>query len=305
MNVKDLDLNLLVALEKLIELKSVSQAAKEMGVTQPAMSNILARIRRTFDDEILVKVGREMDLTPKAKEFYFPLKSILQSIQTQIIENKPFNPLTDSFHFKLAFHDYEQLIIHSQLLPLMVKTYPHISMEHVPPRSIHPTEDLGSGLIDFSTGPRIKDRAGILRKRIFSDQFVCLADKRNRSLKKKKLTTQLYSQLEHLFISPHGGMSGQADVLLQKRKRKRFVRMSVTDFSTAPWLLFNTDLIVTLPHRVAEIYAFQHKSLEIFKCPVDIEPVEIYLSWHERINNSDPHMWFKNLIINLLFESKS
>lgn len=300
MNIKDIDLNLLVALDKLMELRNVSQAAEQMGVTQPAMSNILARLRRTFGDELLVKVGREMDLTPKAKEIAGPLKGIIHNIQSQILDVQEFNPHTDNFHFKLAFHDYEQLVIHSKVLPRLIKNYPKISIEHIPPRSIHPTEDLGAGVIDFSTSPITKDRSGILQKKLFVDNFVCLADRRNKALKSQKLNVKVYSELEHIFIAPHGGILGQADSILKRKKMHRFVRMSVTEFSTTPWLILGTELIVTLPNRAATTFATQHKDLIIHECPLKINPVEIYLSWHERLNKSTPHQWLKQLIIDTL-----
>ncbi len=297
MNVRDMDLNLLVALEKLIELKSVSRAAEELGVTQPAMSNILSRLRKTFQDELLVKVGRAMDLTPKAREIAIPLQEIIHSIQERILYTRTFDPKVDEFHFKLAFHDYEQLIIYSRILGFILKNCPRISFEHIPPDQAHPTEDLGSGAIDFSSSPTIRDRSGIVAKKLFMDNFVCLADRHNYELKSKPLDTQLYAQLDHLFIAPHGGRVGQADILLQKKKLKRFVRMSITEFSTTPWLILNTNLIVTIPRRAAEIFASQHRDLVIHECPIKIDSVAIYLSWHERLNNSAPHQWLKNLII--------
>lgn len=297
MNIREVDLNLLVALERLIELKNVSHAAEQLGVTQPAMSNILSRLRKTFNDDLLVKVGREMDLTPKAKEVALPLKEVINSIQSQILNTKKFDPTADAFHFKLAFHDYEQLVIHSKLMPNLLKNYPKISIEHLPMKTIHPTEELGSGVIDFSTSPVTKDRAGIFRKKLFTDEFTCLADRRNKRLKSDLLTTEIYTDLEHIFIAPHGGMSGQADELLKRKKLSRFVRMSVTEFSTTPWLILNSNLIVTLPKMAADIFASQHKDLVVHDCPLKINPVDIYLSWHERLNNSEPHQWLKYLII--------
>ncbi|MEZ4740871.1 MAG: LysR family transcriptional regulator [Bdellovibrionota bacterium] len=300
MNINSIDLNLLISLNKLLELKNVSAAAKEVGVTQPAMSNILSRLRKTFNDELLVKVGRKMDLTPRAKEIVVPLKNIILAIQSQILGTKEFDPYKDKFHFKLSFHDYEQLVIHTKILPLLIKKYPGISIEHIPPKSIHPTDDLGSNAIDFSTSPIVKDRSGILRKRLFTDKFVCLADRRNKILKSQSLQLNIYTQLEHIFIAPHGGISGQADLLLQKKKMKRTIRMSITEFSIAPWLILGTDLIVTLPERAAMTASTQHKDLIIHECPLNIDPVNIYLSWHERLNNSSPHKWLKQLIIDTL-----
>lgn len=301
MNIKDIDLNLLVALDRLIEFRSVSQAANELGITQPAMSNVLSRLRKTFDDELLVKVGRGMDLTSRAKEIAPSLKEVIHSIQANILDSKSFDPNIDEFHFKLAFHDYEQLVVHSEVLPYILKNNPRISIEHIPPRSIHPTEDLGSGVIDFATGPITMDRTGIIRRKLFRDDFVCLCDRRHKKFKKSTLTTELYSDLEHIFIAPHGGMTGQVDLILQKKKLKRFIRMSVTEFSVTPWVILNTELIVTLPRKAAKIFASQHKDLVIHDCPIKIDPIDIYLSWHERLNKSGPHLWLKELIVNSMY----
>ncbi|MCB0422906.1 MAG: LysR family transcriptional regulator, partial [Bdellovibrionales bacterium] len=299
-----LDLNLLVALEQLIELRNVSRAAEKLNVTQPAMSNILSRLRQSLNDDLLVKSGREMILTPKAKDIFGPLKKIMHAIQTDILDSKKFDPFTDPFHFKLAFHDYEQLVIHTKILPVLLKQSPQISIEHISPRSMHPTEDLGSGTVDFSTGPIIHEGSGIMRKKLFSDRFVCLADRKNKILKNKKLTPNLYASMEHIFIAPHGGRTGLADDLLQKKKLKRFVRISVAQFSITPWLLLNTDLIVTLPYLAADIFASQHKDLVLHECPLKLDPVDIYLSWHERLNNSPPHLWLRELVSREIFRER-
>lgn len=296
MNIRELDLNLLLAMERLLELKNVSQAANDLGVTQPAMSNILARLRRTFDDPILVKAGRQMEATPKALSMRPALKQLLSTIQTGILDAKEFEPAKDAYHFKLAFHDYEQLVVHSHLLPELLKHHPGITLEHVPPRSVHPTGDLASGAADFATGPVVHDRAGIIRAKLFSDDFVCLADRRNRRIKGRSFNVDSYVDLDHIFIAPHGGMTGQVDSALAKKKLARKVRLSVTEFSTTPWLILGTDLVVTIPRRAASVFADQHKDLVIYDCPVKIDPVEIYLTWHERLNASKPHQWLKGLI---------
>jgi DNA-binding transcriptional LysR family regulator len=298
-NIRELDLNLLVALDRLLELKSVSAAAIELGVTQPAMSNILARLRRTFDDSIMVKAGRKLEPTVKARELAPALKEILNDIQVRVLDSKGFDPATDAFNFRLAFHDYEQLVIHSRLLPNLLN-YPRISIEHVPSRSIHPTDDLGSGAADFATGPVVRDRAGIVRSKLFSDDFVCLADRRNRQLKSRGLSLENFVKLDHIFIAPHGGMTGQVDEVLAKKKLARKVRLSVTEFSTLPWFLLGTDLIVTIPRRAAQVFSSHHKDLVIYECPVKVPPLEIFLTWHERLRGSRPHQWLKELILKTL-----
>lgn len=165
MNIKDLDLNLLLAMDVLLDLKNVSHAAQSYGVTQPAMSNILSRLRKAFSDDLLVKVGREMSLTPKAQELASPLKEILRSIQSQILESEPFDPAVTPYHFKLGFHDYEQLVIHSHRLPPLLTQFPKITLEHITPSQMHPAEELTQGKLDFATGPTTNDRAGIIRKK--------------------------------------------------------------------------------------------------------------------------------------------
>lgn len=295
MNIRELDLNLLLALDRLLDFGNVSQAAADLGVTQPAMSNILARLRRTLDDPILVKTGRQMQATPKAARLRPALRHIIEKIQSEILDPKEFDPSRDRHHFKLALHDYEQLVLYAQLLPRLLRLHPGMTLEHIVPRHSYPTEDLVSGDADFATGPVVPDRAGIMRLKLFKDDFVCLADRRHCRL--RKLDVDSYVDLEHIFIAPHGGMSGQVDLALARTKRSRNVRLSVAEFSVTPWLILGTPLMVTIPRRAATVFAEHHRDLVIYECPVSIPPVEIFLTWHERLNASKPHQWMKELLI--------
>ena len=296
LNIKDMDLNLLVSLDKLLELRSVSLAAKEVGVTQPAMSNILSRLRESLGDPLLVKVGRDMNMTPRAANIRAPLKNLLNEIQIQILEDRPFDPGEDELHLKLAFHDYEQLVINTKIYPKILSECKNVSLEHVHPDSAHPTDALASGRADFSTGPILEARAGIYRKKLFSDRFVCLFDKKKTKLPPGKVSLKKYCELDHIFIAPHGGTTGQADDILQSKGLKRKVRISVAEFSICPWVLSESKTIATLPERVADIFKNRWKNLKIGSCPVDIPPFDIYLSWHTRLNSSPAHLWFKNLV---------
>jgi DNA-binding transcriptional LysR family regulator len=291
-NIANLDLNLLISLMFLLETRSVSAAAKKLGITQPAMSNTLARLRASFGDELLVRASGSMVPTAKAIRMQPSLKRILNDIQLELLQEQEFDPTLHATKFTFGFHDYEKLVLLPQLTKQLCASFPQTRIEFRAPKSHHPTDDLSTGVLDFTSGPALEDADGIYGIKLFSDDFVCLTAKRTSS---GPLTLKQYAALDHLFIAPHGGMSGKVDDALNKVGLQRNVRFAISEFSIVPWLLENSDLIVTLPRRVADLFA-KTFPVSVSPCPVKLDSFSIYLSWHVRNHKSAPHQWMKDLL---------
>jgi len=297
-NIRDLDLNLLVALEVLLEELNISEAAKRLSVTQPAMSNILSRLRKTFDDPLLVRSKGTMLPTPLAVELTTPIGIALTQIRDQVIKRKPFDPKISKHTFNVALHDYEGLLIMPKFGDSWRNSYPNICIQSKSPTAMHPIDELINGTIDFSTGPTLVEREKIYRKKIITDSFVCMVSSQS-NLAKGKMTLDKYTNAQHIYIAPHGGMSGKVDEFLHSKGLARTVRFAVSEFSIVPWVIMQGDLVVTLPEKAAKQFATIFP-LKIFKLPLDLPMVNIYLSWHERTHKSLPHLWLREQIEKIL-----
>lgn len=296
MNISEIDLNLLYSLKILLEEKNISRAAKLCRVTQPAMSNTLARIRSSLGDPILVKAGREMHLSPRAAEIYEPLCSALDQLQSSVLTPTSFDPKTDEYHFKLSFHDYEQMVIYKAILQKILENYPNVTIENIRPDSVHPLEKLRSGVVDFSSGPVTNDSTQVFRSELFKDDFVCLVSERFANKIGKSMSLEKYINYEHVYIAPHGGRVAQVDKTLTRKGLKRSLRLTIAEFSMIPLVLCNSELVATLPRRAAKIFQSSHSDLRIFRSPIKVDPITIYLTWHQKHNSSNPHRWLREFL---------
>jgi len=290
MHLQQVDLNLLVYLEALLEEQSVVKAAKRLNITQPALSNALRRLRETLDDELLVQTGRAMRPTRFAESIRDPLKHSLRILQDQVVTSRNFDPAQDSFEFVTAFHGYEERI----LMPALTQAcaaFPKIAIHNRQPKSIDSGEELAAGTIHFTTSPITSSRAGIMRCKLLSDEYVCVV---NNAANTSEISIDQFCALPHILIAPHGG-KGAVDRALDGMKLTRCVRATVGEFNNAPHVLSaHKELITTVPRRLAQIWCRQFP-FKTIACPVQIEPLVIFLSWHTSLHSSPELSWFKEL----------
>ncbi len=297
MNLRAVDLNLLVALQALLVERSVTKAAKACGLTQPAMSNALARLRDVLGDQLLVRTPDGMRPTPRAETLAAPLAAALGQIEAEVLRTKSFSPETCETTFHVATQDYEQLVLLPQLTERLAKVAPKVRLEFSTPRGRLPVDDLASGRIDVMIGVQTESHAGLFRAQLLQDKFLCaLHDKHPEA--KARLTLQRYAALEHLLISPYGGMSGYVDEALAAHGLTRTVKVAVPHFALAPFILINSLYVLTLPERTAQLFA-RHLPLKLVKPPLEIPGFTEHLFWHERTNKDPAHKWFRTLLLDL------
>lgn len=291
MLLQNMDLNLLLYLDVLLDEQSVVKAAKRLNLTQPALSNALKRLRESLKDELLIHAGRTMTRTRFAELIRPSLKRSLQFLQDEVLGRKKFDPEVDTFEFITAFHGYEERI----LLPALAKAFakfPNIAVFNRLPKSLDSGEELANGTLHFTTTPITSDRAGIMRCRLFTDRYVCLVHEKAGL---SHVDLDMFCKLPHLLIAPHGG-TGPVDQALRILGRSRCIKTAVGEFNSAPFVLdTNHALITTVPERLAKLWC-EHFRFRIINCPVELEPLSIYLSWHGSMQNSPQMAWFKELL---------
>jgi DNA-binding transcriptional LysR family regulator len=293
MNASNIDLNLLVALRALLDERNVTRAAKRLGITQPAMSNCLKRLRATFDDPLLVVSGRRLLLTPRAEQIYPRLVEVLDVIDAGLLNSPEFDPSVHKAELNLSVHDYEALILLPELNTRVLKPFPLSEITLQSPIEIDSRTALESGISLFATGPQLPETKGLKRVRLWEDRFVCLdAGKR----RKKDMSISEYSDRDHIYIAPHGGKSRLVEEHLSELNLKRNVRLNTASFLLIPDLVRETNYLATVPLMIARKFASVSDDLHIRNCPIPLDSFSIFLFWHERTDRLPLSVWFRNLL---------
>jgi|GEM_PF-4421333 len=288
---ENLDLNLLSYVDMILEESSVTRAASRLRISQSALSNALSRARVLLNDDILVRSGKNMVPTPYGARIKIPLRQAIESLKNDILPQKSFDPEVDTFCFRTAFRGFEELVILPRLFASLTK-YPHLSLFNRHPRTIHDVDELANGSIHFTLTPRIRERDGIMCKKLISDEFVCVT---SREMREQNLNAKDILDRKHLLVSLFGGL-GIVDQEFQRLGLARSIRITVGEFGTAPLMLLSDPALVTIvPSTLATLWQ-RHYPLHVFTCPLKLNPLVLFLSWHVSSQKSPPLVWFKEQI---------
>lgn len=294
------DLNLLVILEVLLRVRSVTGAAVEVGISQPAMSAALSRLRELVGDPLLVRGPRGMVPTPRALELQAPLTEILLQIRKTLRPPPPFDPRTSNRTFSLCTADYGELLVLPALMGRLATHAPGINMVVTPSLGASPWDRLAEGSLDLNLGIETGAPAGIYRVPLVREYFVSLV-RAGHPRGDAPLTLDEYVKLPHLLISPRGGSTGTVDPILAAMGLKRRIALQVPHFLVAPQVVARTDLILTLPARVATAVAASLNLVHL-QPPIELPEFSLSLFWHERSHRDPAHSFLRTQIVEIFRE---
>jgi len=296
------DLNNLRYLNTLLKTKNVSKAAEKLGITQPALSNTLAKLRNQFDDNLLVRNGQKMELTLKASDLAPKLSYIIDQIEDLISNTDKFDPKKTSINFNFASSDYASLILVPYLVEFLKKDYPNIKI-HVH-KLIH--NEIQNSLSDLSvnfvlgTGFKTDIPSSLYAKTLFQDEFAVAVSKNHPRIK-KKLTLKNYLNEEHIFVAPSGLNTKIIDQKLTILKKKRNIALTLPHISVACHSLVKSNYLLTLPKKALEIMS-SGLDIVVLPLPIEVPHIDITVIWHERTHNHDAHKWMRTLLSEINFK---
>jgi len=299
MNKRTIDLNLLVAFEALLAERSVTRAAQRLGVTQPAMSNSLRRLRVLLDDPVFVRSPRGMLPTPRALALGPSIEAALGSIRNSI-EAVGFDPRRSAVRFVIATLDYMEAVYLPALIANIEAAGPGIRVlvKRLPSIYEVPQGLLASGAIDcaLSLFPLPLTPQSFLSGQICGrEDWVCIARKGHPGLR-RRLTLPAYARLKQLSISyPESGGPGMIDRLLAAQGLTRVCPASVPHFGTLPFHVAGSDCVATIPRRQALPYV-RALNLQVAEVPF-IPASDVSLVWHARVEADPAHVWFRKQVI--------
>jgi DNA-binding transcriptional LysR family regulator len=285
------DMNLLVVLRALLAERHVTRAAARVGLSQSATSHALARLRDLYGDPLLVRSGRELELTPRAQRLLPTLERGLSDLKAALAGEPGFEPATARRAFTLGLVDYLQTILLGPLLRTLEREAPNIDLTLVNVPNLE--EEAMAGSLDLAVTLSSKQPT-LVTQELFDDGFVCLL-RRGHPAAGPKLSMQTYLTLRHVVVAPSGTSGSLVDTELERRGLSRRVALRISNFLVAPLVVRDTDFISTMPTRLALRLAAPY-GLRVMPAPLELRRFGMAMMWHPRLEHDPAQVWLRGLV---------
>lgn len=302
MNLTSMDLNLLVAFDALARERNVTLAANRVGLTQPAMSNALARLRRIFNDPLFVRTSAGMQPTPYAQQLAEPISRACELMEAALRTDASFDPATSSrktFSFYLS--EIGELVFLPKILQALQKHAPRIAVKVHRVPEIGAQDAMAAGDVDLAIGIFPNLASGFYQQRLYGDKFVCIM-RRDHPLVQDSLSMEQYLAVPHAIVAATGtGHDTAIEQVLWKQRLHRKIAVTVPHFLVLPTIVQQTDAIATIPSRMAAALE-SIPGVKVLEAPIKFPRIEIRQHWHERFHQDAANRWLRSLVARLLKE---
>lgn len=300
MNIQTIDLNLIVAFEALMEERNVTRAAKRIGLSQPAMSNALSRLRRTFDDPLLVRTPGGMTPTPAAQALIDAVHKALTHLRGALEEKPAFNPAASDRTFRVLTSDYAEVVLLAPMIGKLREQAGGVSIRVYRPPNVFqsPTRTALSDSFDLAIGffpDALSLDPGVRSELLFEEDNVCIASSNHPTIK-SRLSIRQYASARHAAVFYKTEGPGVIDTVLAQKGLARDLAVLAPHFASVPFLVAESDLIATLPRRLASRFSRALK-LQILPIPFTLPPFRLTMLWHERVDSDPAHAWLRRLVV--------
>jgi DNA-binding transcriptional LysR family regulator len=303
MDIRSLDLNLLVVFNAMFEHQNVTKAGEALRLSQPAMSAAVARLRAVFDDPLFVRTGSAMAPTPKAQVLSEPIKQVVSVIQSDILVPQFFDPLKSNRTFSLVTPDIAEVNFLPRLLNALALKSPAVNLKTLAMPRDAAASALESGTAEMAIGyfPDLH-KPGFYQQKLISNSHVCLIRKNHESIGSTMTETQ-FTQALHAVVKPDG-REHVFEQFLQRKAIKRRVVVELSHFMSLLPIIETSNLIATVPKDLADFFV-QHGEVRYVDTPMQSPVIDVHLFWHQRFQRDPAHMWLKQVIQDLFNPSAS
>lgn len=297
MNLQDIDLNLLVVFNQLLIERRVSRVADKLGVSQPAVSNSLAKLRKLLGDELFLRTAQGMVPTPFADQLAESVTYALGMIHSALNQHSSFDPRTSARSFTIGMTDIGEIVFLPALLERLAIDAPGVTLSTVRNATVNLKDEMEAGNVDLAVGLLPQLKTGFFQRRLFRQRYVCVFRK-GHQLDKKRITLDDFARAEHVVVISGGTGHGKVDELLQRSGVQRRVRLTVPHFVAVGHILSATDMIATVPERLAEKLAAPF-GLRHLHHPAALPEVAINLFWHAKSHKDPANQWLRSVLVGM------
>ncbi|ONH55959.1 DNA-binding transcriptional regulator, LysR family [Pseudomonas cedrina] len=295
MNLSKVDLNLFIVFDAIYTEANLTRAGQIVGITQPAVSNALARLRETFNDPLFVRTAQGMVPTPMAQNIIGPVRNALSLLRVSVQESRIFNPQQAAKTYRISMTDLTEAVILPPLFQRLRRLAPTVVIESFLSKRRETTKELAAGRLDFAVDAPLNTDPQVRHVKLMEDRYVCAMRKGHPMAGKDKLTLDDYLSLTHIHISSRRNGLGHVDLALGKMGIQRKIALRSQHYLMASQVLQQTDMVMTVPER----FARRHE-LHWFNLPVnDVPAVETHLYWHESTDQDPANRWMREQMIEL------
>jgi DNA-binding transcriptional LysR family regulator len=297
MDLKDVDLNLLVVFQQLYTERRVSAVAEHLGLTQPAVSNALSRLRKTLGDELFLRTGRGMEPTPYASQLAEPIAYALAAIRDTLERRLEFDPAESARRFAVAMTDIGEIHLLPKLMSRLAAVAPGITISTVRNTGATLSDEMEAGRVDLAVGLLPQLKTGYFQRRLFRQRYVCMF-RAGHALDKETMSLEDFEHAAHVAVVAGGTGHAMVDETIERRGIRRRVVLSVPHFVALGHILKSTDMIASVPERYAR-ESIDPFGLKYLPHPFPLPEFGVNLFWHAKFNKEPGNQWLRGLLFEL------
>lgn len=297
LRLRGVDLNLLVVFQELYLCRNTGQVAEKLGITQPAVSNCLARLRKQLNDELFQRAPHGLSPTPYADKIAGAIGPALAALDVGLGGVQHFNAHTSDRKFRIAMSE----MLEAEILPSLYRhlrvAAPGVSISSVGERESQLKRELEEGDVDLAIGFFPQLQAGFYQRGLIEEPYVCVL-RAGHPMLDGDITVERLAQFDHLIVEAKSSGHANIEHSLRAAGITHTQELHVPDFLSAPFIVRNSDLIVTLPSRFAQTMS-EALGLEVIPHPVKINPSWVRLFWHGRFHRDQGLQWLRQTLVEL------
>ena len=296
----DIDLNLLSVFQEVYRERQISSAARKLGLSQSAVSNALARLRRSFGDELFVRTASGMQPTPLATQMAEPIGVAMAQVALALNQRSRFDPATSSRRFVLAMTDVGEIYFMPTLIERCKLLAPLVEISSMRAGSLALKEEMEGGRVDLAVGPFEDISEALYQRQLFRQPYVTMMRK-GHPLAKGEMTLARFVKAEHMLVDANESPYDRINALLARAGIGPSVRFRVPHFTAVPYMVATSDLVVTVPQKLAERAALPF-GLEWIVPPLELPTLQTNVFWHRRYNQDPGNQWLRGLLAEVFAE---
>ena len=301
MNIAAVDLNLLVAFHAMLEHRNVTRAGEAIGLSQPAMSSAVRRLRLLLEDPLFIRAGLEMKPTPRALQLSAAVRQVVQTVQSEILQPTRFEARSSTRTFTVLMPDIGEANFLPRILAMLAHEAPHLNLRTLAMPRHAAADSLESGAADLAMGyfPDLH-KAGFYQQQLMRSSHVSLVRKNHPDIG-AQMSLDQFTAASHVVVKPHG-REHVFEKFLQQQGITRRVVLEISNFLSLLPIIESSDLIATVPQDLAA-FCVQHGQVRTVPTPVKAPVIDVQLHWHQRLQKDPGHAWLRSSIHRLFSTS--